>query len=116
MLERWVAHFTGAAVAIEPLERIEDDQWTWHVGLDTESTAILNALYRGEPVADDDRARLATLFRLRFRDPADAAPGMEDRPVYLGLAFRPDRTLKLKPQNLLLNLPFRRPGPGPAAG
>ena len=32
---------------------------------------------------------------------------MEGRPVYLGLGCRPDRTLKLKPQNLLLNLPLR---------
>jgi hypothetical protein len=28
------------------------------------------------------------------------------RPVYLGLAAREDRTLKLKPQNLLVGLPL----------
>ena len=32
---------------------------------------------------------------------------MAGRPVYLGLACRPDRTLKVKPQNLLVNLPLR---------
>ena len=32
---------------------------------------------------------------------------MAGRPVYLGLGCRPDRTLKVKPQNLLLNLPLR---------
>ena len=32
---------------------------------------------------------------------------MAGRPVYLGLACRPDRTLKVKPQNLLANLPLR---------
>jgi hypothetical protein len=31
---------------------------------------------------------------------------MAGRPVYLGLAVREDRTLKLKPQNLLVNLPL----------
>jgi hypothetical protein len=31
---------------------------------------------------------------------------MRDRPVYLGVGVRPDRTLKLKPQNLLVNLPL----------
>src|SRR5258706_24589 len=50
------------------------------------------------------------LFRLEFRDPRDAAAEMGARPVYLGLACRPDRTLKLKPQNLLLNLPLRNSG------
>ena len=39
-------------------------------------------------------------------DPAQASPEMAGRPVYLGLACRPDRTLKMKPQNLLLNLPL----------
>jgi hypothetical protein len=116
VLERWVAHFTGVAVAIEPLERIADEKWRWHVGLDVDSTAILNALYRGEAVSDEERARIATLFRLRLRDPQDAGPGGTDFPVYLGLAFRPDRTLKMKPQNLLLNLPFGSAGQGPGAG
>lgn len=110
VLERWVEHFTGAAVSIEPLERVEDERWRWHVGLDVDSTAILNAIYRGEDLPPSERERLVGLFRLSFRDPSDTVPEMAGRPVYLGLAFRPDRTLKLKPQNLLLNLPFSRAG------
>ena len=110
MLERWVAHFTGAAVAIEPLASIEDDRWRWHVGLDAEASEILNALYRGEAPGDAALERLALLFRLEFRDPADAAPEARGRPVYLGLAFRSDRSLKMKPQNLLLNLPLAAAG------
>ncbi len=106
VLERWVGHLTGAAVAIEPVERVEDDRWRWHVGLDVDSTAILNALYREEEVAAQDLERLALLFRLEFRDARDVLAEMAGRPVYLGLACRPDRTLKLKPQNLLLNLPL----------
>jgi hypothetical protein len=108
VLERWVAHFLGVAVAIEPVERVEDERWRWHVGLDVDATAILNALYRGEAVPEADRERLALLFRLEFRDAADALADLGGRPVYLGLAFRPDRTLKLKPQNLLFNLPVAR--------
>jgi hypothetical protein len=106
VLERWLARMAGVAVAIEPLPRIEDAQWRWHVGLDVDATSILNALYRAEPVAAEDLERLLLLFRLRFRDPADALAEMAGRPVYLGLAMRPDRTLKLKPQNLLANLPL----------
>jgi hypothetical protein len=57
-------------------------------------------------VSAAERERLLVLFRLEFADPADAAAGMAGKPVYLGLACRPDRTLKLKPQNLLVNLPL----------
>jgi hypothetical protein len=110
VLERWVAHLAGVRVRIEPVERIDDERWRWHTGLDPESTAILNALYRGEAVADDVLARLATLFRLSFEEPWQALPEARDRPVYLGLAFRADHTLKMKPQNLLVNLPLASAG------
>lgn len=106
VLERWIAHMAGVEVAIEPVARIDDERWRWHVGLDVDSTAILNALYRGEEVAAGDLERMALLFRLEFRDPAEAIADLGGRPVYLGLACRPDRTLRMKPQNLLLNLPL----------
>jgi hypothetical protein len=108
VLERWIRHLAGAIVTIEPVERIDDERWRWHVGLDVDSTAILNALYRGESVADSDLERLVLLFRLEFRDAADVVDEMAGRPVYLGLACSPERTLKLKPQNLLINLPLRK--------
>jgi hypothetical protein len=108
LLERWVGHLAGAKVAIEPVARVEDEKWRWHAGLDVESTAILNALYLGQAVPEERLARLACLFRLEFADAADAAPEAAGRPVYLGLAFREDHTLKMKPQNLLVNLPWRR--------
>jgi len=108
VLERWVLHMTGARVSIEPLTRIDDERWRWHTGLDADSTAILIALYRGEEPQPGQLERLALLFRLTFADASAVLPEMRDRPVYLGLACRPDRTLKLKPQNLLVNLPLSR--------
>jgi uncharacterized protein DUF6352 len=108
VLERWVRHLAGVAVAIEPVERIEDERWRWHVGLDVDSTAILNSLYRGESVPEADLERLVLLFRLEFRDAAGVVDEMAGRPVYLGLGCRPERALKVKPQNLLINLPLRK--------
>jgi hypothetical protein len=52
--------------------------------------------------------RLLALFRLEFSDPGDVVAEMAGRPVYLGLACRPDRTLKMKPHNLVANLPLAR--------
>lgn len=108
VLEVWVRHFTGAAVLIQPLQRIDDPRWVWHVGLDSDASALLNALYDGEEIDEARRARLLALFRLEFRDPADMLERVRGRPVYLGLAMTPAQRLKLKPHNLLINLPLAR--------
>jgi hypothetical protein len=106
VLERWVEHLLGVKVAIAPLQKIEDDGWRWHLGLDVESMALLNDLYEGQPVDTERTQRLISLFRLDFADPAEMRADVAGKPVYLGLAMRPDGTLRLKPQNLLLNLPL----------
>lgn len=108
VLELWVAHMAGVRVSIEPLARIDDERWRWHVGLDVDASALLNALYKGEaPPAPSELERLVLLMRLQFADPAEVLAEMAGRPVYLGLGCRPDRSLKVKPQNLLVNLPLR---------
>jgi hypothetical protein len=113
VLERWVARLVGTRVAIEPVAQIRDERWRWHLGLDVDSSALLDAIYRGETLAPHDLERLVLLFRLTFEDPADALTEMAGRPVYLGLGVHPDRTLKVKPQNLLVNLPLsHRPQAG----
>ena len=114
VLERWVAHLAGADVTIEPVARVDDERWRWHIGLDQDSTAILNALYRGEPVTEADLARLVSLFRMTFHDESVLRADVRGRPIYLGLACRPDRTLRVKPQNVLVNLPLSAP-PGASA-
>ena len=108
VLERWIAHFTGAAVAIKPQRAIDDSRWVWHVGLDAEASALLNDLYNRVDVGDDRMGRLLCLFELTFADPADMRPALAGRPVYLAMAMDTERRLKLKPQNLLLNLPLSR--------
>jgi hypothetical protein len=50
--------------------------------------------------------RLLCLFRLEFRNPADMRPSLSGRPVYLAMAMDERQRLRLKPQNLLLNLPL----------
>ena len=106
VLERWVGHFLGVATTIRPVPRIDDPAWRWHVGLDVDSTALLNALYRGEPADAERLQRLIGLFRLDFADPHEMLADVAGKPVYLGLAMSDEQTLKLKPQNLLLNLPL----------
>jgi hypothetical protein len=108
VLERWIAHFLGVATTIRPLRRIDDPAWRWHVGLDVDASALLNDLYRGEATDEARLARLIGLFRLDFADPRQMRADVAGKPVYLGLAMSERHTLKLKPQNLLLNLPLAR--------
>ena len=65
LLERWIAHFLGAEVAIRPRPGIEDTRWVWHVGLDAEASALLNDLYNRVEVSDERMERLLCLF-VRF--------------------------------------------------
>ncbi len=106
VLELWVQHLLGVTVKIEPLARVDDTAWRWHIGLDSEATAILNDLYEGVEVGTARMQRLISLFRLTFADPSLVQPDMAGKPVYLGLAMNPQGLLRLKPQNLLLNLPL----------
>jgi hypothetical protein len=78
----------------------------WHVGLDAEATEMLNELYNGGEVDEGRMKRVICLFRLEFRDPIVMRPEVAGSPVFLGLAMAPDNTLRMKPQNLLMNLPL----------
>lgn len=106
VLEAWVRHFLTIEVSVQPLQSVRDQQWRWHVGLDAEATALLNALYEGREVSEDWQARLLSLFRLEIRDGMLVRPDVRGRPVYLGMAQNALRELKLKPQNILVNLPL----------
>jgi len=106
VLEGWVAHFLGVTVAIQPVQSIRDERWVWHVGLDGAATAIMNDLYNGADVEEERLVRILALFRLDFADPAAMRPDLAGRPVYLGMAMTAERRLRLKPQNLLVNLPL----------
>lgn len=106
VMEKWVAHFFRIETRIHPVQSIRDQRWRWHCGLDATSSALLNALYQGEAV-DEERLRLLiSLFRLEIKDKAVVIPEMAGRPVYLGLAMDETSVLRMKPQNLLVNLPL----------
>ena len=106
VLEAWVAHFFRATVSIQPVKEIRDERWVWHIGLDAEATRLLNDLYEGKDVGEVRLARLLSLFRLDFRDPKEMRKDIAGRPVYLALCMDENSLLRLKPQNLLVNLPL----------
>lgn len=106
VFEQWVAHFLDVAVSVQPLQAVRDERWAWHTGLDAEATGLLNDLYQGRDPGEARLSRLISLFRLEFRDPSVVRPSLAGRPVYLGMARDVSSRVRLKPQNLLVNLPL----------
>ena len=106
VIEAWIAHFVGVRVAVTPLRRIDEPRWAWHIGLDAESTAILNDLWNGVEVEHGRMRRVLALLRLEFADPAEMRPDVAGRPVYLALSADDNDVVRMKPQNLLINLPL----------
>jgi hypothetical protein len=105
VIELWVAHFLGLQVKVKPIRQIEEARWAWHVGLDAESTAILNELWAGSEVDAGRMRNILALFALQFDEPAAMRADIVGRAVYLALSAE-DGVLRMKPQNLLLNLPI----------
>ena len=102
VLTRWVQHFLGVSVQIEPVQKVDDPAWRWHVGLDVTASTLLNQLYEGQALDESAQRQLISLFTLRFDNPQDMRADVQGKPVYLGLAMNEQGLLKLKPQNLSL--------------
>ena len=56
VIERWIGHLLGVTVSVETIASIEDRDWRWFIGLDSEATRIGNALWRGERLEERCRA------------------------------------------------------------
>jgi hypothetical protein len=80
----------------------------WYIGLDAEATVIGGRLWRGETIEEARRAQLVALFQMQFADQTTVLHRVRDKPVYLLLAMTRERTLRLKPQNLIAGLPVLR--------
>jgi hypothetical protein len=107
VLERWIAHLLAVKTTVEPLVELQDAPFAWYVGLDAEATRIGDALWNGEELDEAARSQVVGLFRLTFPDPADMLAKVRGEPVYLLAAMGADKTLRLKPQNLITGLPIR---------
>lgn len=106
VIEAWLMHMMKVEVRVEPRLRIEDPDWRWHIGLDREATRVLNTLFEGQTAKLEDLDRIVALFRMRFTDDRLLLERVRGRPVYLALAMSADKKVKMKPQNLLSNLPL----------
>lgn len=110
VIEIWLAHVCGVAGKVEPVAEARDGDWRWFIGLDAEGTALGNRLWKGETLSLDDAQRVAGLFRLDLKRDVRLDPERSAKPIYLILGMGRDKTMRLKPQNLIAGLPWRVDG------
>jgi hypothetical protein len=106
VIERWIAHLLGVAVTVETVSSIEDRDWRWFIGLDSEGTRIGNDLWNGSALDDNVAERIVALMRLNIEDTRLVDERVGNKPVYLILAAGADKVVRLKPQNLVAGLPL----------
>lgn len=106
VVEAWVRHFLKVEVRVQPRTAIRNEDWRWHIGLDAQATGLLNALYRGETLEPDAEARIIALFDMTIPDDGMVQEQARGQPIHLAMAMTPDKRAKMKPQNLLFNLPL----------
>jgi hypothetical protein len=108
VMARWVSHLLAVDVEIVPVAELREVSLKWYLGLDAEATRMGDALWAGEILDEAAQARLVGLFRLSFANASDTDEKLAGAPTYLMMAMTKDRSLRLKPQNLVSGLPIRR--------
>ena len=106
VIERWIAHLMGVSVKVETVASIEDRDWRWYIGLDSEGTRIGNALWNGAALDGNAVERIVALMRLTIADTRLVDERVGGKPVYLILATGADKIVRMKPQNLIAGLPL----------
>lgn len=107
ILTAWVEHFHALKVRVKPLREIQAERWCWHIGLDVQASGLLDSLYLGKGLSAAQQQQIVMLFQLEIIDPVNVIPSVQDQPIFLGIAMDEQREVRLKPQNLLLNLPLQ---------
>ena len=106
-MRRWIAHVLGLEVTIKPLTSLHEAPLTWYVGLDAASTRLGDRLWNGETLDNAAMSAVVGLFALRFCDASVMLDKVKGEPVYLILAMTADKTIRMKPQNLITGLPIK---------
>jgi hypothetical protein len=105
VVAHWVRHLLAVEMKVEPVTELRDVNLTWYVGLDADATRIGDALWHRHELDQGTRDLVVGLYRLTFADDAEILEQARGEPTYLIAAMSKDRTLRLKPQNLVTGLP-----------
>src|ERR1700693_3322303 len=104
VVARWVRHLLAVEVRISAITELRD-VLTWYVGLDSTATQIADTLWNGDELDQTARGLVVGLYRLTFADDVEIVEQARGAPTYMIAAMSIDKTLRLKPQNLVTGLP-----------
>jgi hypothetical protein len=102
---RWVRHLLAVDVRIDTVTELRDVNLTWYVGLDANATRIGDALWNGDELDQTARGLVVGLYRLTFAEEVEIVEQARGAPTYMIAAMSIDKTMRLKPQNLVTGLP-----------
>jgi hypothetical protein len=105
VVTRWVRHLLAVDVKIDTVTELRDVNLTWYVGLDANATRIGDALWNGDELDQTARGLVVGLYRLTFAEEVEIVEQARGAPTYMIAAMSIDKTLRLKPQNLVTGLP-----------
>ncbi len=108
VIERWIWHLLAVEVEAIPVAELREVTLNWYLGLDAEATRIGDTVWAGESLDEATQARVVGLFELSFANAAAVVERLAGVPTYLIMAMTKERTLRLKPQNLVSGLPLRQ--------
>ena len=109
VIERWLRHFYAVDLPVRPVRSIDSARLHWYVGLDATATGLMNDLYNARSPNERAQRQLLCLMELQLPDAFPVVEGARGRPCYLALAMDENDQVRMKPQNLLVNLPLVHP-------
>ena len=68
VIEKLIFHFLLINVSVTPVQKIEDEKWSWQVGMDPDSSQILNDLYNGKDISEETLKQILCLFKLEAEE------------------------------------------------
>ena len=85
---------------------LDSARMRWYSGLDATSTVLMNEIYNGRAPDDERRKRILCMMKLEVVEAGMDTPPPQVPEVFLSLAMDEQGNVRMKPQNLLTNLPF----------
>ncbi len=106
VIESWIGHFLSVETRVAPKKAFDYEPGNYVLGLDRAASEIFNALVENQEFPIDMGENIVALFTLQLPDQSVLVEQARGQPIYLGLAKGNDGRLKMKPQNILVNLPI----------
>lgn len=106
VIEQWIGHFIALDCHVQPKQSFSYEPGDYVIGMDRTATELFNNLVIHQEANTDENRQFVGLYTLEPSDPMAFSERCRGGPIYLGLAKSARNRVRMKPQNLLVNLPL----------